>query len=130
MYDLNRRLLYVGKAKDLRARISSYRHVNGERHSGKVLRLVNSIRHIEIETTADEATALLRENELIRLRQPPYNRRSKHPERYGYILLHRCNNGRFGNCSWRSLRTRARSQKHLHLSNSAHLKVSNNSDWA
>ena len=87
MYSSNRQLLYVGKAKNLRNRLLTYRRVNTQNASRKVVRLVRHVHHIEIEQMENEERALLRENELLREMKPPYNVAKKQPETYYYIGL-------------------------------------------
>lgn len=79
-------LLYVGKAKDLRARISSYRYLP-PRGSRKLRRLVNLIHYVAWELMENEEAALLRENHLIADRKPPFNRANKAPEHYHFLHL-------------------------------------------
>jgi excinuclease UvrABC nuclease subunit len=79
------RLLYVGKAKNLRARLNSYRHVQPERASRKVVRLIHEVRSVAWEVCACPASALLRENELLRLHKPKFNVMNVRPEHYLFI---------------------------------------------
>ena len=72
MFDGSGRLLYVGKATDLRARLSSYRRTSGQPR--KTVRLVHQVARIEVEPCTDEPSARLRENDLIRTLRPPFNR--------------------------------------------------------
>lgn len=81
------RVLYVGKSKNLRQRLNSYRHVHPDRDSRKTLRLVHSVEHITFEHCEDETSALLRENELLREHRPLFNRMNVSPEAHGYIGL-------------------------------------------
>lgn len=85
MYGRKKSLLYVGKAKNLRSRLFTYRRVNNKNSSRKVRRLVQMVRNIELEQLPSEEKALLRENELIRLHRPPFNRAKKAPETYYYV---------------------------------------------
>ena len=78
-------LLYVGKAKNLRTRLFTYRRIRSDTGSRKTRRLVRLIRTISIEIHPDEQAALLRENELIRRHKPPFNRAKKVPETYYFI---------------------------------------------
>ena len=78
-------VLYVGKAKDLRARIASYRHLKPDTTSRKTIRMLNQVREIRIEKYATEKEALLRENSLLRELQPPYNILNTRPENYYFI---------------------------------------------
>ena len=67
--DADERIIYVGKAKSLRRRVSSY-FLDSRNHSAKTRLLVSricDIRHIVVETEAD---ALLLENSLIKSLQP------------------------------------------------------------
>jgi DNA polymerase-3 subunit epsilon len=65
-------LLYVGKSKNLAARVPS--HFASGDSSGKALRLAQQVRRIEWEETAGELSALLREARLVKERQPLHNR--------------------------------------------------------
>ncbi len=81
------RILYIGKSKNLRQRLDSYRHVRPDRDSRKTVRLVHSVDRITFEQCADETAALLRENELLREHRPLFNRVNIRPEAHGYIGL-------------------------------------------
>ena len=59
-------VLYVGSAKNLRKRLSSYRVANPERFPRRVIRLLNEVRRIEFIVCASEISARFREEELIR----------------------------------------------------------------
>ena len=83
------RVLYVGKAKDLRQRLGSYRHVHPDRDSRKTVRLVHAVEDIAWEVCGDETAALLRENELLREHRPLFNRMNVRPEAHGCIGI-RC----------------------------------------
>ncbi len=83
------RVLYVGKARNLRQRLGSYRHVHPDRDSRKTIRLVHAVEDIQWEPCADETNALLRENELLREHRPLFNRMNIRPEAYGCIGLRR-----------------------------------------
>lgn len=80
------RLLYVGKAKDLRQRVGSYL-TNASTHSGKVLDLIRHIRDVEVELAGSELEAALCEAEEIRRHRPPYNRLGKHLPQVAYLRL-------------------------------------------
>ncbi len=79
-------LLYVGKAVDLQQRVSSYT-VNSKGHSSKTLDLIRHIRGVSVEETGSELEAALREAELIRALQPPYNVLRKHLPRIAFLKL-------------------------------------------
>lgn len=67
-------VLYVGKAKNLRKRLGSYRVANPERLPRRHLRLLRAVVRIEWEECADEMSALAREAELLRTLKPRFNR--------------------------------------------------------
>jgi predicted GIY-YIG superfamily endonuclease len=67
-------VLYVGKAKNLRKRLGSYRVANPERLPRRHLRLLRAVVRIETEECADEVSALAREAELLQTLKPRFNR--------------------------------------------------------
>ena len=71
MYDDKDQVIYVGKAKDLKKRLSSYFRKNLS--SKKTEALVLSIHHIDTTITSSETEALLLEHNFIKLYQPRYN---------------------------------------------------------
>ena len=86
--DKNGTIIYVGKAKSLRKRVSSYFMQNKE-HSAKVqvlVRQIAAIRHIVVDTETD---ALLLENSLIKTLQPRYNILLKDDKTYPWIVVRR-----------------------------------------
>lgn len=85
MYDGAGLLVYVGKAKDLRARLASYRRTHGQ--SRKTIRLIHHVRRIEWETCPDEAEARRRENELIRTQRPRFNRAGTWPRSARFVRI-------------------------------------------
>lgn len=87
MYGASGQLLYVGKAKNLRNRLLTYRRARTGRESRKIIRLVRMIYAIELEEFATEEKALLRENELIRNQKPEFNHAKKQHEAYYYLVL-------------------------------------------
>ncbi|MGK7370034.1 MAG: GIY-YIG nuclease family protein [Candidatus Halalkalibacterium sp. M3_1C_030] len=87
MYGSTGQLLYVGKAKNLRSRLLTYRRAKPGRESRKVIRLVRMIHSIELEEHPTEEKALLRENELIRNQKPQFNHAKKQHEAYYYLAL-------------------------------------------
>jgi DNA polymerase-3 subunit epsilon len=80
------RLLYVGKAKNLRQRVGSYL-TNAATHRGKVLDLIRNIHDVEVEVAGSELEASLREAEEIRSAKPPYNTLSKHLPQIAFLKL-------------------------------------------
>jgi len=74
MQDAAGRVLYVGKAKNLRKRLSSYRVANPDRLGRRQLRLLQQVARIELQACPDESAALAREAELLLALKPKFNR--------------------------------------------------------
>lgn len=72
-------VLYVGKARNLRRRLGSYRVANPDRLPRRHLRLLRAVARIDLETCPDEAAALAREAELLRSLRPRFNRAGTWP---------------------------------------------------
>lgn len=85
MKNQDAKIIYVGKAKELRHRVRSYFQKNHE--SPKTHFLVRNIFHIEYIVTKTEAEALLLEATLIKKHRPRYNIRLKDDKSYPYIRL-------------------------------------------
>ena|ERR1051326_361185 len=66
-------VLYVGKARNLRKRLSAYRVANPERMSRRMIRLLHQTRRIEWDECGDEAAASYREELLICVLAPKFN---------------------------------------------------------
>jgi excinuclease ABC subunit C len=88
MYDLEGRVIYVGKAVNLRARVRSYFHAGAKESSPKTARLIEDIDRIEFIVTDSELEALILEANLIKKHRPRYNVRLKDDKRYPYIKVH------------------------------------------
>ena len=71
MLDVDSRVLYVGKARNLRARVSSYARVSG--HSGRIDRMIRATASMMFLTTKTETEALLLEQNLIKQLKPKFN---------------------------------------------------------
>jgi len=84
--DKDGRILYVGKAINLRSRVRSYFHNSVD--STKTQRLRREIADVEIITTDSELEALLLEMTLIKKHKPRYNVMLKDDKRYPYIKIH------------------------------------------
>ena len=84
--DEDGKIIYVGKAINLRSRVRSYFRTKVD--STKTERLRRRITDIEIITTDTELEALLLENTLIKKHRPHYNIRLKDDKRYPYIKVH------------------------------------------
>jgi DNA polymerase-3 subunit epsilon len=85
-YDAGGRLLYIGKAKNLRERVSSYLS-NAAGHSNKTLDLIRHSHDVRVQLTGSELEAALEEAEAIRRHQPPYNKLGKHLPRIAFLKL-------------------------------------------
>ncbi len=82
------KVIYVGKAVNLRSRVRSYFHKSATVGSPKTRRLVEEIADIEFIVADSELEALLLENTLIKKHQPRFNVRLKDDKRYPYIKVH------------------------------------------
>lgn len=85
MYDVANTVIYVGKAKDLKKRLSSYFRSNVA--SRKTEALVKSITQIDVTITHTETEALLLEHNYIKLYQPRYNVLLRDDKSYPMIFL-------------------------------------------
>ncbi len=86
--DRNGTIIYVGKAKSLRKRVSSY-FVQSKEHSAKVRVMVRQIVEIRHIVVGSETDALLLENSLIKSLQPRYNILLKDDKTYPWIVVRR-----------------------------------------
>ncbi len=81
------KVIYVGKAVNLKSRVRSYFHKSAQ-DNAKTRRLVDEIADIEFIVASSELEALLLENTLIKKYQPRFNVRLKDDKRYPYIKVH------------------------------------------
>ena len=81
--DVHDQVLYVGKARDLRARLRSY--FRSERQRPAVEAALGALARIEWRVTGSELEAALTELRLLRELRPPGNARSTRPDRYVYL---------------------------------------------
>lgn len=85
MRDKNGKTLYIGKAKNLKNRLSSYFRATGL--TTKTMALVGKIADIQLTITHTETEALLLEQNLIKDRKPPYNILLRDDKSYPYIYI-------------------------------------------
>ena len=85
-FDENGHLLYVGKAKNIRKRVSSY-FLSNNGHTLKTIELVQKIKDIQFTIVDSEHDAFILENELIKNYQPKYNINLKDDKTYPYIII-------------------------------------------
>ncbi|MDC9723652.1 MAG: excinuclease ABC subunit UvrC [Urechidicola sp.] len=84
-FDVDDKILYVGKAKNLKKRVASYFNKNHENGKTRVLvKKIMSVKHIVVNTETD---ALLLENNLIKKYQPRYNVMLKDDKTYPWICI-------------------------------------------
>ena len=85
MLDARGDVLYVGKARSLKARVANYTQIKGL--SGRLVRMISQTRGMEIVTTNSEAEALLLEAQLIKRFRPPFNVLLRDDKSFPFILL-------------------------------------------
>ena len=85
MYDAEGQVLYVGKAKNLKNRVSSYFRKSG--HAPKTRALMKQVVDVQVMVTHTETEALILENTLIKQYQPRYNVLLRDDKSYPYIYL-------------------------------------------
>ncbi len=86
MRDSSDRVIYVGKAKKLRNRVSQY-FINNDSHSPKTRRMVSNIHHFDVIIASSEFEALVLECAQIKRYMPKYNILLKDGKGYPYIRL-------------------------------------------
>ncbi len=86
MKDKNGKIIYVGKSKALKNRVTSY-FTDIQHHNVKTAKLVSNIRDFEVMLTTTEIEALALENRLIKLYTPKFNIRLKDSKSYPYIKV-------------------------------------------
>ncbi len=84
MKDKNRRVIYVGKALNLRRRVSSYFL---KAHDARISKMVSEIKIIDFLETANALEALVLEARLVKQKSPPYNIKEKDDKSFLYIEI-------------------------------------------
>ena len=85
MYDAHKKMIYIGKAKNLKARLLSY--FLSTQQPIKTQRLVQKIQQIEVIITPSDYDAYVLESELIKKHHPPYNILFRDDKSYPYIYV-------------------------------------------
>ncbi len=86
-FNAKHEVIYVGKAKNLKKRVSSY--FSKQSHDSKTLELVKNIFELDTIITKDEYSALILENELIKEFWPKYNIALKDDKNYPFIITNK-----------------------------------------
>ena len=87
-FDRNEKIIYVGKAKDLKNRVSSYFNETAKSHI-KTYKLAKAVANIEYILVQNEYDAFLLENSLIKKNKPRYNIQLKDDKSYPYIAINK-----------------------------------------
>src|SRR5690348_5329617 len=85
MLDAEGRVIYVGKARNLKARVSSY--FSAQPHTAKTMAMMAQVANVEVTTTSSEIEALLLECNLIKRHRPRYNVMLRDDKSFPYIHL-------------------------------------------
>lgn len=85
MFGADEEVLYVGKARSLKKRVTSYTRLGG--HTNRIARMIAKTRHMEFVTTRTETEALLLEANLIKRLRPRYNVLMRDDKSFPYIVV-------------------------------------------
>ncbi len=86
MKDFMNNIIYIGKSRNLKNRVTSY-FVNSKNHSPKIIEMVGNVDIFEYILTDTELEALLLESKLIKKYKPMYNSLLKNTKRYVYLKI-------------------------------------------
>jgi len=89
MKDAGGKVLYVGKAKNLKQRLNNYRLANPDRMPRRHLRMVREVAKIEFQLCPSEAAALKHESRLLRSLKPKFNRAGVWPGKARFMVWRR-----------------------------------------
>ena len=78
-------ILYVGQSRNLRSRLGTYRNANPEHLPRRIVRMVHLVASITWEECQTGRLAKVRENELLRLHRPRFNRANTFPQAYCFL---------------------------------------------
>jgi len=87
MKDKDGKVIYIGKAKNLRKRVSTYFSESNNQINSKTMKLVKNISNIELIVTDNEIEAFLLESNLIKRYRPVFNIDLKDQQRYTYLRI-------------------------------------------
>jgi excinuclease ABC subunit C len=85
MLDVKGDVIYVGKARNLKARVSNYTRLGG--HTNRIVRMITTTAAMEFVSTATESEALLLEANLIKRFRPTFNVSMRDDKSFPYILI-------------------------------------------
>jgi hypothetical protein len=85
MRDAGGKVVYVGKAKNLRQRLTNYRVANPDRMPKRHLRMVHEVQRIDFELCPNEPSAVARESRLLRSLKPKFNRAGVWPGKSRFL---------------------------------------------
>ena len=85
MFDSENNVIYVGKAKNLKKRVSTY--FQNSNHSARIKRMISLIKTVQITITNSEADAFLLENIQIKKFRPKFNILLRDDKSYPYIYV-------------------------------------------
>jgi predicted GIY-YIG superfamily endonuclease len=89
MRDAAEKVVYVGKARDLKRRLQNYRIANPDKMPRRHLRMVREVARIEFQFCPSESAALKRESKLLRSLKPKFNRAGVWPGKTRFLVWRR-----------------------------------------